>query len=65
MAKSQSETINVKEKKMNVLIHQYENFTMKSKIVKQMFEKLNLPVDDLEHLGKICNNFELVRFKYS
>ncbi|WP_168415642.1 hypothetical protein, partial [Acinetobacter indicus] len=47
---------------MNILIHQYENFTMKGdESIKQMFERLNLIVDALEHLGKIYSNSEKVR----
>lgn len=52
----------IKKTKINVLIHQYKNFTMKGdKTIKQMFKKLNLLVNALQHLGKIYNICELVK----
>ncbi|KAI4295042.1 hypothetical protein MLD38_040690 [Melastoma candidum] len=55
-------TDQIRETKVNFLIHQYENFTMKAdESVEQMFQRLNLLVDALTHLGKTYQNSELVR----
>lgn len=55
------ETSQIKETKI-VLIHQYENFTMKNdENVKQMFERLNILINALEYQGQIYINCELVR----
>ncbi|KAI4379930.1 hypothetical protein MLD38_006166 [Melastoma candidum] len=55
-------TNQIRETKVNFLIHQYENFTMKGEeSVEQMFQRLNLLVDALTHLSKYYTNSELVR----
>ncbi|KAI4380015.1 hypothetical protein MLD38_006249 [Melastoma candidum] len=55
-------TIQIRETKMNILVHQYENFSMKSdETVQQMYERLTLLVNALEHLEKSFTNGELVR----
>jgi len=55
-------TKHVKEMKINLLIHDYELFSMKeNKSMKEMFTRFNDIVTDLESLGKAYTNGEKVR----
>ena len=55
-------TSQVRETKINILVHQYELFKMQpGETIKEMFIRFTDITNNLKSLGKTCTNEEMVR----
>ena len=61
------ETSQVKESKINILVHKYELFKMKiNKVIPRMFTRFTDIINGLKFLSKVYTNVKMVRkiFRY-